>query len=100
MEIQGQFHNPAGQFPNPSPSPNPNPSQAAATSRSLTLRAEVLRGSAECAAALETAAGLPARLWGSAAVMQGELQALGDMRRYGEIWGDAGRCGETWGDIG
>ena len=49
--------------------------QAAATSRSLTLRAEVLRGSAECAAALETAAGLPARLWGSAAVMQGELQA-------------------------
>ena len=35
----------------------------------------MLRGSAECAAALETAAGLPARLWGSAAVMQGELQA-------------------------
>ena len=41
MEIQGQFHNPAGQFPNPSPSPNPNPSQVwldpAATPQSVTV---------------------------------------------------------------
>ena len=49
--------------------------QAAAASHSLVLRAEVLRGGTECAATLEAAAGLPARLWGSAAVMEGELQA-------------------------
>ena len=49
--------------------------QAAADSHKLALRAELLRGGAECAATLEAAAGLPARLWGSAAVMEGELQA-------------------------
>ena len=38
--------------------------QAAAAAHALQLRAERLRGAAECAAALDAAAGNPARLWG------------------------------------